>query len=301
MIDLGHGLPPVCRLGLATRGNTHLRPADVEYAVERGLNYLNWCGKPDGMSQAVAGFGTKRREVVVAVQFQARSARAAEHEFSHILKQLRSDWVDIATLYYVESEQEWQEILAPCGVWDVLARFQREGALRMIGLTSHQRELAARWARETISQRVSPGSGTQKQNGPPAPPAARDGAGAGPYRLDMLMIRYNAAHRGAEREVFPVTTARRMPVVTYTGLRWRALLEPTPDDPAGFRPPSAAECYRFCLSQPAVAVALMAPGNRRHLEENLSLLEDWRATDEDESAQIVAHGDRVHRHAREFW
>jgi predicted aldo/keto reductase-like oxidoreductase len=92
-----------------------------------------------------------------------------------------------------------------------------------------------------------------------------------------------------------------MPVVTYTGLRWRDLLNPTPEDPAGFQPPSAAECYRFCLSEPAVSVALMAPGNRQHLEENLSLLEDWRAADADESARIVAHGDRVHRHAREFW
>ena len=52
--QLAPGLPKVNRLGLATRGNTHLKPEDVEYAVERGLNYLNWCGRSDGMSRAVA-------------------------------------------------------------------------------------------------------------------------------------------------------------------------------------------------------------------------------------------------------
>ena len=303
MVELGHGLPPVCRLGLATRGNTHLRPEDVEYAVGRGLNYLNWCGKPDGMSQAVAGMGTALRDVVVAVQFQARTPRAAEREFSRILKELRSDSVDIATLYYVESEEEWRQIMAPGGVWEVLARFKREGALRMIGLTSHQRQLAARWARQT---RVQANAGPEVADAPRATVAVATetgtaGDGSGPYCLDMLMIRYNAAHRGAEREIFPVTTARRMPVVTYTGLRWRALLEPTPDDPAGFQPPSAADCYRFCLSDPAVSVALMAPGDRGHLEQNLRLLDDWRAAESAEARQLLAHGDRVHRLASEFW
>ena len=33
----------VCRLGLATRGNTSLEPEDVELAFDQGINYLNWC------------------------------------------------------------------------------------------------------------------------------------------------------------------------------------------------------------------------------------------------------------------
>ena len=47
--ELAPNLPRVRRLGLATRGNTHLRPDDVAHAIDRGLNYLNWCGKPDGL------------------------------------------------------------------------------------------------------------------------------------------------------------------------------------------------------------------------------------------------------------
>jgi predicted aldo/keto reductase-like oxidoreductase len=267
------------------------------------VNYLNWCGKPDGMSEAVASLGNRRGQVVVAVQFQARTARAAEKEFSRILKQLRTDVLDIATLYYVESEEEWQQLIAPGGVWDVLAKLKRAGALRMIGLTSHQRALAARWAQQAAGgANVGPGAaGTSGAAQPALEKIALAGENADRHHLDLLMIRYNAAHRGAENEVFPVTTARGMPVVTYTGLRWRALLQPTPEDPPGFRPPSAAECYRFCLSHPAVSVALMAPGDRRQLEENLGLLEDWRAAEPGEAEELRAHGERVHRHATEFW
>jgi hypothetical protein len=42
--ELVRECPPVLRLGLATRGNTHLTAGDVEHAVAKGVNYLNWCG-----------------------------------------------------------------------------------------------------------------------------------------------------------------------------------------------------------------------------------------------------------------
>ena len=266
---LADGLPPVCRLGLATRGNTHLKCEDVERAVERGINYLNWCGHVDGLSRAVAGMGSARKNVVVAAQFQARSADEAEREFASMLEELGTDYIDVLTLYYVESESEWGEITGPGGAWDYLAEEKRRGRLKLIGLTSHQRPLAAQWA----------------ESG----------------KLDQLMIRYNAAHRGAEHEVFPVARRMNIPVVTFTGLRWKALLQRTPDDPPGFSPPSAVDCYRFCLSHSDVTVALMAPGNQAELEEDLRLLDDWRAPDAVEREQLIAHGNRVKKHAGVFW
>lgn len=287
-IHLGPGFPPVCRLGLATRGNTHLRRADVEHAIESGLRYLNWCGKPDGMSRAVAGLGRQRKNVVVAVQFKSRTADEAEQEFSWILDQLGANYLDIATFYYVESEAEWSEITAPGGAWEVLAARKRSGALRMIGLTSHQRELAAGWAE---TSRPSSGAETGSDVNPPGEQC----------RLDMLMIRYNAAHRGAEQDVFPITRKRSMPVVTFTGLRWGALLKAASDCPEGFEPPSAAECYRFCLANPDVAVALAAPGDRSELDHALSLLGDWRAPAHESYEAMRAHGDRVRRQAGIFW
>ncbi len=266
---LGAGLPPVCRLGLATRGNTLLQPDDVAYAVERGVNYLNWCGHADGLSRAVSGMGRARKQAVVAAQFEARSARDAEREFASMLGELGTDYIDVLTLYYVESDDEWREIVAPGGVWDYLAEEKRAGRLKLIGLTSHQRSLAARWA----------------QSG----------------KLDLLMIRYNAAHRGAEREVFLIAQEKRIPVVTFTGLRWKALLDGTPEDPSGFVPPAAVDCYRFCLAHPAVSVALMAPGNRAELEEDLHLIDDWRVLEGGKRADLTAHGERVKRHAGTFW
>ena len=292
-VQLGPRLPPVCRLGLATRGNTNLRRSDVEHAIESGLHYLNWCGKPDGMSRAISRLGRRRKDVVVAVQFKSRTAAEAEQEFSWILDQLGTGYLDIATLYYVESEAEWSEITATGGAWDVLAAHKRSGALKMIGLTSHQRELAAGWANaRAVSSRSKPADGADPHEAHRVDER---------YRADMIMIRYNAAHRGAEKDVFPVTRKTSMPVVTFTGLRWRALLKTTSESPEGFEPPSAAECYRFCLANPDVAVALAAPGDRSELEHALSLLADWRPLAPDSYDAMRAHGDRVRRSTGVFW
>ena len=39
---------PVCRLGLASHGNTAITAEDVLHAVSRGVNFLNWSGFAEG-------------------------------------------------------------------------------------------------------------------------------------------------------------------------------------------------------------------------------------------------------------
>lgn len=257
------------RLGLATRGNTHLTADDVLAAVERGVDYLNWCGHAVGMSAAVQQMSPERRRSVrLAVQLEARSADATRNEIEQMCRECGTNYLDVVTYYYVEHVDEWEEIIAPGGAGEALESMRAEGTVRAIGLTSHQRHLAARWA----------ASG----------------------RLDLLMLRYNAAHRGAERDVFPSCEQHSVPVIAFTGLRWGALLQATPDDPPGFRLPTAAECYQFVLAHPAVNVALMAPDSREELAANLKLLDRWQGLSASRYAEIASHGDRVRGHSGAF-
>lgn len=263
------------RLGLATRGNTVLTADDVLHAYERGIRYFNWCGKPDGLSRAVSELGGRRSEVVLAAQLKARTAAEADRELDWVLAQTGRTRLDVGTLYYVESNAEWRQVTAPGGAWETLERRRRAGDLGLIGITSHQRALAAAWARER----------------------APDGT----PRLDLLMVRYNAAHTGAEQEVFPVAAELGLPVVTFTGLRWRDLLQPTPGDLPGFVPPRAPDCYRFCLAHPGVAVALAAPNGRAELEQDLQALASEAPPTDAWLRAMREHGRRVRRYAREFW
>lgn len=265
---------PVCRLGLASYGQTAITPEDVLVAIGRGVSFLNWQGLAEGradedaFTRAIAGLGPDRSTVFVCAQFAARSAADAADELRSALALLGTDYIDVLTLYYVERAEEWDEIIAPGGALPYLQAAKRDGVVRRIGVTSHQRKLAARMATSGL--------------------------------LDLLMIRYNAAHRGAETDVFPVTQQLEMPVIAYTALRWGALHRPTPDDPPGFSAPRPPAWYRFVLQQPAVAVTLAAPQTRAELDEDLQVLGATGPLSEEEFAALAAHGERVRRHAGTF-
>ncbi|MGP0062687.1 MAG: aldo/keto reductase [Isosphaeraceae bacterium] len=266
---------PFCRLGLASRGDrSGLSPDDVLYAIDCGVNFLNWPGEADtpggadGVSHAIAGLGALRESLVVCVQFGARTAGEAAAELRSILATLRTDYIDVLTFYYVERPDEWQDLIGPGGALGYCQAAKRDGVIRSLGVTSHQRPLAAQMARSGL--------------------------------LDVLMIRYNAAHRGAEREIFPHTDAIGMPVIAYTALRWGALLHATPADPPGFEVPRAPDWYRFVLQSPSVTVALAAPSTRSELDEDLKVLRSPGLIPETEYVLLAEHGERVRRHAGRF-
>jgi predicted aldo/keto reductase-like oxidoreductase len=264
---------PVCRLGLASHVQTSITTDDVLHAVSRGVNFLNWSGFAEGppddeaFPAAVATLGPERDRVAVCVQFAARTAGEAAQELRSVLAAIRSDYVDVLTLYYVERAEEWTALCGPGGAVEYLRAAKADGTVRRLGVTSHRRPLAAAMARSGL--------------------------------LDCVMVRYNAAHRGAERDVFPVATALGLPVIAYTATRWGALLRPTPDDPPGFAPPPAPAWYRFVLQSPAVSVVLAAPHTRAELDEDLQILSAGPLS-ADEYEALARHGERVRAHAGRF-
>lgn len=125
------------------------------------------------------------------------------------------------------------------GVGEELMQLKESGKVRAIGVSIHDRVRAGKLAEE------SP--------------------------LDLFMIRYNAAHPGAEHDIFPHLDKRKPAVVAYTATSWRKLLR-KPRDFAG-PAATAGDCYRFCLSSPHVDVVLTGPRDTSELRENLDALE----------------------------
>ncbi len=264
----------VCRLGLASYGRTAITAEDILLAVDRGVNFLNWQGLAEGtvdgdpFPAAISDLGARRDSVVICAQFGARESKGAAIELRSALSALGTDSIDVLTLYYVERADEWDRLASPGGALRYLQDAKRDGAVRRIGITSHRRALAATMAESGL--------------------------------LDAVMVRYNAAHRGAEREVFPVTRRLGLPVIAYTALRWGALLRPTPDDPPGFSVPRPPDWYRFVLQHPAVDVTLAAPQTRAELDEDLRVLDAEGPLSQDAYSALEEHGARVRQHAGSF-
>src|SRR5262245_10091122 len=74
---------PVCRLGLASYSTSTITADDVQDAIGRGVNFLNWAGLAEGPSEgdaftrSVGRLGAGRQSVVVCAQFGARGAADA--------------------------------------------------------------------------------------------------------------------------------------------------------------------------------------------------------------------------------
>jgi aryl-alcohol dehydrogenase-like predicted oxidoreductase len=173
------------------------------------------------------------------------------------LRRVGYDHADVLLLGY------WNKPVNP-RILDAARTLQRRGLVNFVGVSSHNRAVAATLA------------------------ASGD--------FDIVHIRYNAAHPGAERDVFPQVPVENRPgIVSFTGTSWGQLLNPR-FTPPGERTATAADCYRFVLSHPSVDLCVTGPATGAHVEEAIAARE-LGPMSPDELAWMTRVGREVRRRA----
>ncbi|MFC1885057.1 aldo/keto reductase [Thermodesulfobacteriota bacterium] len=235
-----------------------------EEAFEKGCNYFYWGSmRKSGMANAImniCGKG-KRDELAVVIQTYSRSAALMELFFKRALRTLKIDYSDVLLL-------GWYNKPPSNRILERALRMKEQGLCRYLGLSGHNRSLF--------------------------PELAKTGV------FDLFHVRYNAAHRGAEKDIFPHLGSEGRPgIVSYTATRWGQLLNKKriPDEE---EVPSASSCYRFALSNPNVDVCMCGPKNENQMQEALKTL-DLGPLDEDELERMRRIGDYVHAHTGKFF
>jgi predicted aldo/keto reductase-like oxidoreductase len=248
----------VGRLGVASGYGAPA--AAVEEAFERGCNYFTWGtvikGYSEPMRQALKNIVAKgqRDRLVLAAFSYAHDNFLTERLLARGLKSAGLDHADVLILGYFSRRP-------PRRLIDGALRMKEKGLTRFIGLSSHNRKLL--------------------------------GELAGTGEFDVMHLRYNAAHRGAETEIFPFLGEERRPgIVSFTATRWGKLLNPK-KMPPGEKPPTAADCYRFVLSHPAVDVCISGAKTVEQMRENLAGLDAGPMSDA-ELARMRRIGDHIH-------
>lgn len=260
---LGHTGLQVHRLGLAAS----YRPGErtVERALDEGMNYCFCYGFDGQMIRVLRRLPPGRREQIV-IGTGAYNwiwwRQDLVKTLEKRLRQLRTDHIDVFHFLGVMKPKE----MTP-RVLDQLSRLREDPRVRAVSISCHNRKYAGELA----------------------------AAGA----LDCLMIRYNAAHRGAETEIFPHLAVHDVGCVSYTATRWTMLLRRSRHWPKDRPIPTAGQAYRFALTNPHVDVCLTAPRSEQELLENLAAVRQGPLP-EDEMAFLREYGDVVHRHAGWF-
>src|SRR5512133_3787084 len=178
----------VFRLGLS--GSFGLDEAASREALER-IQYVFWSPHMKGLTAALkdAVRRDRARYVVATGPILGYFAGAVRRAAERRLRDLRTDYLDVLQLSWLSKMSAFTG-----AVQEEMVRLKQEGKVRALGVTTHDRPRAGRLAEDSI--------------------------------LDLLQIRYNAAHPGAEQDVFPHLARRRPAVVAYTATAWRKLLRP---------------------------------------------------------------------------
>ena len=223
-------------------------------AFERGVNYIYWG------SRRTASFGEglkrlrpQRDQFVLVIQSYTRLAGLMAWSLERALRALSFDYTDVLLLGM------WNKPVAP-RILEAALRLKRRGLVRFLAVSTHRRALVPQ---------IAAGS-----------------------EFDIVHFRYNAAHPGAEKDIFPhLPEVNRPGLVSFTATSWGQLTG-SPKQPAGWMTgahslpkgepaPTAAACYRFVLSRPEVDVCLTGPSNEARMNEALEAFERGTMTEEE--------------------
>ena len=243
----------VFRMGIA--GNYGIDSSDVEWAAEQGANYWVWGASFKKVTAGIKEVIRKNREKnVVAMLGWGFFGWQIRQSVEKALRKLNTDYLDVFKLGWLGRTSIYSQ-----GIIDSLLKLKQECKIKAIGTSIHDRQRAGQLAQDS--------------------------------ELDLLMIRYNAKHTGAEEDIFPHLKKRNPAVVSYTALAWQQLINPVKGIEVAPWPGSKEEakippltpelCYRFVLSNPHVHLVLTGPKNREQLMMNFRALQQGALTREE--------------------
>ena len=213
-------------------------------AFDAGINYFFWGSiRTPGMALAVQEIAKNHRQDLIEVlECYARHPWMIRKSVEQGLRKLKIDQADILLL-------GWHDEQPSMKVLDTVRNLKEKGRYRFLGISSHIRTLFPGYIRDDI--------------------------------YDVFHIRYNAAHTGAEKDIFPLIPEVNPPGITsFTATRWGQLTNPK-KMPPGETPLTAADCYRFALSSGFVDVCLTGPKNEEELDGGMKALELGPLSDEE--------------------
>ncbi len=232
--------------------------AIVNAAFSSGINYFffynfNYQSFLNGLKPILAA---QREKVLVTSGSTQRDIATLRQYLEQIRQHLNIDVVDVFFIEYISPQDNMDRVQI---ILDEFKYWKEKGLIRYVGATTHNRSIAL----ELIQSQA----------------------------CDVLMHRYNMAHRKAEENVLPAAFKANIPVVAFTCTRWGSLLKGHPD--WNSQTPTASDCYRYALHNQAVSLALTAPKSLQELAKNLSVLNAPHASP-DEISQWCKYGDLIY-------
>lgn len=262
-------------LGLGGGGG--ISSEDTLYAFDRGINYFFYSSdlhhytysRMSGALRKLCGRGSSVREkVVLATVTYIKSAEMVMAALLDQFIELGIDYIDVFFWGWIGSKDG--AVLEDClqlspdlrgansvyqraieKMFGISERLKKMGAVRYIGASFHDVNLARKWSNSPL--------------------------------LDVVMVRHNVAHRSAQEQVFnqlDIQDSQRPGIVTFksTGSHTGMLWDSPPSLPEGCWQPSVPDLYRYSLSPNCVDVCLTGLRNRQEVDAAIAGMQKGKLT-----------------------
>jgi predicted aldo/keto reductase-like oxidoreductase len=294
-------LPFYCKLGrtdltvscLGLGGGGGISSEDTLYAFEQGINYFFYSSDlhhyiyssmSDALRQLCGRGSSVREKVVLATVTYIKSPEVALAALLDQFVELGIDYIDVLFWGWIGSNdgsalqdclQISSDLRGSNSVYQrtierffgTSERLKKMGAVRYIGASFHDVNLAQQWLHSPL--------------------------------LDVVMVRHNVAHRSAQSQVFNQLDAQdsqRPGIVTFksTGSHSGSLWNAPVGLPMGCWQPSVPDLYRYSLTQNCVDVCLMGLRCREEIDAAIAGVKQGKLTP-DQLNYLNLYGD-LHRH-----
>lgn len=126
--------------------------ADFDFAIDRGINFVDiYSSNPDLRTHIGQALEGRRDRFVIQGHLcttwendqylRTRDPRKTIESFDALLKQLRTDHVDVGMIHYVDAEQDFHKVFDH-EIIEIAQRLKAEGKIRHIGMSSHNPTVA---------------------------------------------------------------------------------------------------------------------------------------------------------------
>jgi uncharacterized protein len=136
----------VSALGLGTNRLRLCTQAEATAIINRlldlGVNYLS---SGYGGTQALVGNAVSHRrdEYYITSKAGRPTAQGVREGIEESLRLLKTDYIDVYEMDYVNNDREVAEHMGPGGAYEALLEAKQKGLIRHIGLTSHRPDIIA--------------------------------------------------------------------------------------------------------------------------------------------------------------
>lgn len=213
-------------------GGHGIRMKALDLAFEKGINYFFWAPVfPTYRNETKwlkEKFKTQRDKIILATcPYFWRFPGALPRIIDRHLRWLGTDYIDYFHLGMMRTVDDH--------AYESLLPYKEKGVIKHIAFSGHNRIIAAQAVKKW-------------------------------KQLDLAMIRYNAAHIGAEAEFFPHVDPAKLSVVAFNATRHGSLFK-APRGWCKSRPiPPAIDAFRFVLTNPKVTMCLVGVTSESEVE-----------------------------------